>query len=596
MKPKLFTLLLLSFCSSTFAQTNLNEKQLDKSLKALQEATNTVGFSVAIVKGDEVIYAKGFGYADLENKIKVDENTLFAIGSTSKAFTVGLLGIMEEEKSLKFTDSPQKYLPNLKFFNDELNSQITISDMISHRTGLPRHDFSWYLFPSDSKDSLLTRIQFQEPFTGIREQWYYNNFMYLAQGLITEKLTGKSWEDNIKERFFEPLQMSTSNTSIAELQQQRNISKGYVLENFQTNKVTPYYNIAAISPAGSINSSVSEMSNWLRVWLNEGKFNNKQILPKQYIQRAMNPLMLIGGGIADPKFPDQHLNSYGYAWFASSYKGHYRLEHGGNIDGFSANVAFFPTDKIGIVVLTNQDGSALPTLVRNAISDHVLGLKETDWLSYYKERLDQAKAQQKQAQESQASSQIANTTPSHSLVEYTGSYHHPGYGTFKVSYANDSLWARFPREKMYLSHTHYDVFTPYFYRENKIDTASVLGFNVNFQTNDLGEIGAARLKLEPTLDPLSFIRTPQEAAVSVETLNSYTGTYLLSGTELKVTVKDEKLRLFVPGQPEYTLIPTQENEFMIKELTGYKARFEEKEDKLNLLLIQPNGTFTATKK
>ncbi|MBN7812233.1 serine hydrolase [Algoriphagus sp. H41] len=596
MNKPLLTLLFVLCATLTFAQKRLDTKSLEEKLTAIQAATKTVGFSVAIVKGDQVVYAKGFGYSDLENKVPADENTLYAIGSSSKAFTVALLGIMEEEKGLKFTDSPRKYLPELEFHNDELNDQVTILDMVSHRTGLPRHDLSWYLFPTENKDSLLARVKYQEPFTGIREQWYYNNFMYLAQGLITEKLSGKSWEDNIRERFFQPLQMNRSNLSIAELQRQSNISKGYNLENFKTSKVTPYYNIAAISPAGSINSSAKEMGNWVRVWLNEGKLGKTQVLPKSYVAKAANPLMLVGGGIADPKFPDQHLNSYGYGWFTSSYKGHYRMEHGGNIDGFSANVALFPSDSLGIVVLSNQNGSALPNLVRNAISDELLSLEKTDWVGYYQERLEKAKEQQKKSKEDAKSSKVPNTRPSHSLVEYTGKYQHPGYGTFRVEFANDSLWAQFTRERTYLSHTHYDVFALYPVTNGKVDTTSAVGFNVNFQTNDLGDISGADLKVEPTLDPIFFGRSPEKAAVSQETLQGYVGSYLLSGMELKVSVKSEQLMLLVPGQPEYTLIPTKEDEFVIKGLSGYKARFEKTESAFNLVLIQPNGTFTATKK
>ena len=595
MHTKQITFLILFICSSIFAQINLNEKNLEKKLKELQEATKTVGFSVAIVKGNEVIYTKGFGYRDLDKKIKANENTLFPIGSTSKAFTTALLGIMEDEKNLKFTDSPRKYLPELEFYNDELNNNINILDMISHRTGLPRHDFSWYLFPTDDKNELLKRVKYHEPFTGIREQWYYNNFMYLAQGLITEKLTGKSWEDNIRERFFKPLNMSTSNLSIEELKKQSNISVGYTFENFETNKVTPYYNIAAISPAGSINSSAKEMANWVKIWLNEGKFNDTQVLPKNYVEKAINPLMLVGSGISDKQFPDQHLSSYGYAWFISSYKGHYRLEHGGNIDGFSANVSLFPTDKIGIVVLANQDGSALPTLVRNLISDELLSLKKTDWISYYNERVDNIIKQQKENKKKEKDSKVENKKPTHSLTEYTGKYTHKGYGTFQIEIINDSLWANFTREKAFVKHEHYDIFKPYLLKDNKV-SSNDLGFNFNFETNDLGDIEAVKIKLEPTLDPIVFTRIPNIAVISVETLNKYIGSYLLSGIELKVGLKKDDLILFVPGQPEYILNAVNENEFIIKGLSDYKVEFKEKEGKLNLILHQPNGTFSAIKK
>lgn len=594
MQTKLFSLFLVLVSISLVAQTKIDEKQLEKKLKNIQDITKTVGFSVAIIKNNEVVYAKGFGYSDLEQKLKADEKTLYPIGSTSKAFTTALLGIMEEEKDLKFTDSPLKYLPELKFYNEELNNKITILDMICHRTGLPRHDFSWYLFPVDDKNELLSRVKYQEPFTGIRQQWYYNNFMYLAQGLITEKLTGKSWEDNIRERFFKPLAMSRSNLLIEELQKQTNISKGYSLENFETNKVTPYYNIAAISPAGSINSSVIEMANWIKIWLNEGKYNGIQVLPQKYIEKAINPLMLVGNGIGDKQFPDQHLNSYGYAWFTSSYKGHYRLEHGGNIDGFSANVSFFPTDKIGIVVLSNQDGSALPTLVRNIISDEVLGLKKTDWEAFYKEKIQVLKELSKKKKEEEKT--IANTKPSHDLIEYTGNYNNPGYGTFSIAVENDSLFANFTRKKAFLKHSYYDIFKPYEKKNTTVETESSLAILFNFQTNDIGDIASVSLKLEPTLDPIVFERSPANVAVPKEKIDTYVGIYTLSGINVKVFLKDENLILFVPGQPEYTLLPVKENEFVIKGLTGYKAKFETIDSVLNLVMVQPNGTFKAIKK
>ena len=592
MKTKLFLFCALLINSALFSQIKFNEKELDQKLKKLQEATKTVGFSVAVVKGNQIIYSKGFGYKDLEKKLTVDQNTLFPIGSTSKAFTTALLGIMEDEKGLSFTDSPRKYIPELEFYNDNLNNNVTILDMISHRTGLPRHDRSWYLFPTENKDSLLMRVKYHEPFTEMREKWYYNNFMYLAQGIIVERLTGKSWEDNIRERYFKPLQMTTSNLNIEELEASKNISKGYVLENdFINSRVTPYYNIAAISPAGSINSSAKEMSNWLKIWLNKGKFNGVQVLPEAYVAKAINPLMLVGNGIGDAKFPDQHLNSYGYAWFTSSYKGHYRLEHGGNIDGFTANVALFPTDDLGIVILANQDGSLLPTLVRNAISDHLLGLEKTDWVSYYNERLNAVKNRIKEQKKEEEESKITNTQPTHNLVDFRGIYNHKGYGNILIEVKNDSLWASFTREKVYLKHTHYDIFKAYAVRDNKVQMEEGYDFNFNFQTNDLGIISGVNLKLDPTLEPLFFSRTPIEVKIETTELQKFTGSYFLSGVELKVNLKKESLTLNVPGQPEYVLVPIAENEFTIKGLTNYKAVFSGK----NLTLQQPNGTFTAVK-
>ncbi|TXF91765.1 serine hydrolase [Neolewinella aurantiaca] len=568
---------------------------LDEKLEAIREATKTVGYSVAVVRGDKVIYAKGFGYRDLAQQLKADVNTVYPIGSTSKAFTVALLGLMVEEKGLKFSDSPRKYLPELEFYNDDLNANVTILDMVSHRTGLPRHDYSWYLFPTENRDSLLARVKYQEPFTGLREQWHYNNFMYLAQGMITEKLTGKSWEENIEERFFAPLKMVTSSLNIEGLKQQKNAAKGYSLKDFTTNELMPYYNIAAISPAGSINSSVGEMANWLRIWLNEGKLDDTQVLPKSYLLRAVNPLMLVGTGMPDANFPDQHLNSYGYAWFVSSYKGQYRMEHGGNIDGFSANVSIFPANDLGIVVLANQNGSALPALARDIIADEFLGLKATDRVAYYNEMLDKLMEQQKTAKANKLSSRVANTSPSHTLNEYTGVYHHPGYGAFSITLKNDSLWGQLPREKIYLKHLHYDVFETVPVTNGIVADEEDGGLNLNFQANDQGDITGAKIKLEPTLDPISFTRTPTVTEVSSDVLASYAGSYALAGAALKVSLADGGLTLLVPGQPEYTLSPVSKNEFVIKGLPGYKAKFDTTSSPVKLILIQPNGTFSAEK-
>lgn len=198
MRNILITLFAIISISTVLAQQDKRLKGLEKELNEILEATKTPGFTVAIVEGKKIIYAKGFGYRDYENKIPADANTLFAIGSSSKAFTSSILGQLRQEDKISFEESPLKYLPDLKFYNDEMNNNIIIKDLMSHRTGLPRHDYSWYLFPTNNKDSLLLRVQHQEPFTGVRKQWYYNNFMFLAQGVIAESITGKSWEENLK--------------------------------------------------------------------------------------------------------------------------------------------------------------------------------------------------------------------------------------------------------------------------------------------------------------------------------------------------------------------------------------------------------------
>ena len=600
MKNLITTLFLLITITAT-AQSDKRLNGVEKDLNKILEATEAAGFAVAVVDKNRIVYSKGFGYSDLENKIPANGNTLFAIGSTTKAFTSAILGQLRDGDSLSFDDNPRKYLPNLEFYNDELNSNVIIKDLMRHSTGIPRHDISWYLFPTESADSLLTRIKDHEPFTGLRQAWYYNNFMFLVQGEIARKLTGKSWGENIKELFFKPLNMTRSNVSIDELLEKDNKAIGYRTNNDGLNKKLDYYRISGMRAAGSINSSVNEMSKWLITWINNGKYNDDQIIPEAYRNEAMSSQMVVGSALPNEETPDIHFATYGYGWFMTSYKSHYRVEHGGNIDGFSANVAFYPSDSLGIVVLSNQDGSRVPTLVRNTIADRMLKVNKTDWIQRYLDDKNEAEKIQNDSEEEGDQAQVNNTKPSHNLIEYTGNYSLDGYGNFDVLVKNDSLFANFKRMKVWLKHYHYNVFTPYEVKNNVVDTtggvASQLKFN--FTTNLSGDIATANIFLEPTLsDPMPFKRTPNTIDVDEKQLEAYFGEYELGSMVVKVFAKDGTLFAHVPGQTDYELLATAEHKFNLKILDDFKVEFLENDkgeiEAVNF--IQPNGTFKANRK
>jgi len=593
---KVILLLIAITCLNVFiySQSDKRLKGVEKELNEILEITKSAGFAVAVVKGNEIIYSKGFGYRDYENKIPVDNNTLFAIGSSTKAFTSSILGQLRKEDKLSFDESPIKYVPDLKFFNDEMNNSIVIKDLMSHRTGLPRHDWSWYVFPTYDKDSLMRRIEFQEPFTGVRKQWYYNNFMFLTQGVIAERITGKSWEENMYERLLKPLKMTRSNLSIKELRKADNVALGYEIVDEKISKMD-YYRIAGMSPAGSMNSSVNEMSNWLMTWLNKGKFEGNEIIPEAYINEAMSSQMVINGALPDDEFPDIHMATYGYGWMLSSYKGHYRVEHGGNIDGFSADVIFFPSDSIGIVVLANQNGSSVPSLVRNTIADRLINVERTDWIKRYEDRKAEQEDFEVEAEDAPTQKKQA---PQHQPKDFTGFYENLGYGQFEIIVENDSLFAVLPLWKLYLEHKHFDIYNSYKVTDEGIDISDE-GLAFNFQIDNEGEIYNLKLKIEPTLQPLEFIRKPKTIDVEETTLQSYVGKYDLSGTILKTYIKEKNsLYLFIKGQPEYELLPTDKHKFSFKVLDGFKVEFiENKEGEIGeIKVIQPNGTFRAVKK
>ena len=207
----LFPLLFIAF--SGFSQkgktkANTRFSGLDATFNQVLKDWHAAGFAVAVVEKNKIIYAKGFGYRDLGKKLPVDANTLFAIGSCTKAFTASLIGMLQRDGKLDIDKPATSYLPGLKFYNNEMNNNITLRDMLCHRTGLPRHDFSWYLFPTESRDSLVQRIKYMEPTAPIRTVWQYNNFMFMTLGAIDEKLAGSTWERDVKQKIFDPLGMT----------------------------------------------------------------------------------------------------------------------------------------------------------------------------------------------------------------------------------------------------------------------------------------------------------------------------------------------------------------------------------------------------
>ncbi len=572
---------------------------LDTSFARVLNQWHVAGFAVAVIQKDSVIYSKGFGYRDYEKKLPVTPHTLFAIGSCTKAFTASLIGLLQKDGQLDIDKPVRDYLPELKFYNQEMNNTITLRDMMCHRTGLPRHDLSWYLF-STSRDSLLRRIQYMEPSATVREKWQYNNLMFMCQGMVAEKLTGQSWENNIKERFFKPLGMDETVFLVKDLQKSTDHALGYNLKKDSLIREMPYHDIYDIGPAGEVYSSVNDLSTWVRTWINGGKFQGKTILPAAYAVDAMTPQVAEGGGLPSRETPDVFFSTYGLGWMQDSYRAHYRVHHSGHIDGFSAEVSFFPTDSIGIVVLANIDGSQVTTAIRDLVIDRLLHLPYKDWSTDKKAAENQATQAVKTLLASHVSDRKPGTHPSHPLVDYTGIYTNPAYGSFEIILKQDSLFALMGTQTWWLKHYHYDAFDPFNVDpRDGIDTTGGGEAGLLFDSNPAGEIASVRMPLEPALPkPIVFTRSPKIKLLSADQLQKYTGEYVIAGVTIKVYTRGDTLLFFVPGQPEYQLANVGPDKFALKALNGYFAQFvfDEKGIVIGLQAIQPNGTFKATRK
>jgi CubicO group peptidase (beta-lactamase class C family) len=604
MKLKITALLLCAISIRAIAQqTNTKQdarlKDLDSAFEQVLKTWHTAGFAVAVIEKNKVIYAKGFGYRDLEGKLPVTANTMFAIGSCSKAFTATLIGQLQHDNKLDIDKPVRDYYPSLKFFNDVMNNTITLRDMMSHRTGLARFDMSWYFFNTKSTDSLVQRIQYMEPTFGIREKWQYNNFMYAAQGALVEKLTGKSWGDNIKQNIFEPLGMSRSNVTVAEMEKSREVSYGYTIREDNSIKKLPYYHINGMSPAGAINSTVLDMAKWVTAWINNGKYNGKEVIPADFRNEAISSQAILDGSLPSKQRPGIYFSNYGFGWFVDSYNGHYRVEHGGNIDGFSANASFFPSDSLGIVVLSNQTDSKVPAIVRNMISDRILNLTHQDWNNDLKRADDNAHAANDNAYKEKRNAAKHNPA-THPIADYAGLYNHPAFGTMRVFVKGDSLFIKTPVNTLWLRHGNYDNFE-ILEKDAKegIDTNRVFGVTFQFRTSTDGDINGIEAQLEGGLKPFIFARQAEVKEIAASDLPKYTGDYEVAGTSIKVYIKDEKtLYVLVPGQPDYELVPQGDAKFAIKTLNGFYLQFEPQggDKTTSVTFIQPNGSYKAERK
>lgn len=253
--------------------------------------------------------------------------------------------------------------------------------------------------------------------------------------------------------------MHNSTFGVEGLQGKTNVSLGYVSSSNKVEKVA-YYDLAAMSPAGGINSNAHDMGNWLLTWLNMGKYKGRQILPEQYVKEAISPQAVMPRGyLPDEEFPGMYSANYGYGWIISDYKGHYRVEHGGSVDGFRTSVTFFPNEKIGIVVLTNQTDYEPALLIRNTLVDKLLEVKKTDWVDLYLKSQEPSQTQTKTL-ETRTEVKSEATISSQQLKEFVGSYINPGYGKIRIFCEEDSLYTYFRRKKLKVApaSTNQDIF------------------------------------------------------------------------------------------------------------------------------------------
>jgi CubicO group peptidase (beta-lactamase class C family) len=589
MKNRLLNILLIIvfvFSVNAFAQEDLNLNGYEQYVESAMKDWNVKGCAVAIVKNGKIVYTKGFGFRDVKNNLPVTPNTLFAIGSCTKAFTSASVCLLVDEGKMDFDKPVITYYPNFKMQDDYVTTHITVRDLLCHRSGLPRHDFVWYGADNLTRKDVVDGLRYLEPSKGFRETWQYQNGMFGVAGYLVDLVSGDSWENFVAKNIFQPLGMKSSNFSVNESQKSSDFAKPYAERKFEVKEI-PFRNIDAMGPAGSINSNVVDMANWVIMQINGGKFNGNQVVSDGSIRQTQTPIMVVPSPLNDEVF----YNMYGMGWMITSYRGHLRLEHGGNIDGFSASTCFLPRDSIGIVVLTNMDGTTLPSVVRNYAIDKILGLSEIDWSGRLIGDMKKAKEMAKEQEGKKDPNQVEGTMPSHELKAYVGKYEHPAYGTVEITLGDNKLIADLHSMKADLKHYHYDIF-------ETTESDIIPDIKITFYTGIKGDIDRITIPLQTGVKDIEFKKVIETKNVEKSSLEKYVGDYEISGTVTKISIRGgNTMILSVPGQPDYELIPVGENEFNIKDLSGFSVKFTEVSGKITEIIFnQPNGVFTAKRK
>ncbi|HXQ76581.1 MAG TPA: serine hydrolase, partial [Gemmatimonadaceae bacterium] len=390
------------------------------------------GLSIAIVRNDSVIYAKGFGILSAQSRAPVNERTLFEIGSSSKAFTATLVAMFVSDGKMHWDDKLTQYLPEFRMYDAVANEGVTLRDALSHRTGIARGELAW-LGSGISRDEVLHRVRFLKPESPFRSRYSYQNMMFLAAGQAVGKATGSSWDDQVRQRIFVPLGM-TSTVATSRGLANPNVAAPHGVDH-DTVYVKPPFDAENIAPAGAILSSAVDMAQWLRFQLNDGVVAGKRLVSNAALRETHTPQILMGAGAGarEDTASVKRFSSYAMGWMVEDFRNQLSWQHGGNTLGMTAAVGMLPEKKVGVVVLSNMQGAALPMLLEEYVFDRELGAPMKDWSGEAYERSRNQRRRADSLQTVQLAGHPANAQPSIPLSAFAGTYADSLYGEMTVS-------------------------------------------------------------------------------------------------------------------------------------------------------------------
>ncbi len=460
MKRNLYLVgLILALAVSATAQTiDAKIAEIDEYAKAVLATHGGPGMAIAVVKDDKVVFAKGYGTRELGKTLPVDENTVFAIASNTKAFTTASLAILVDEKKIAWDDKVSKYLPAFQMYDLWVTSELTIRDLVTHRVGLDTFsgDLLWYE-TTYSANEMLDRVKFLKPVSSFRTRYGYQNLMFVAAGRVIEKVSGQSWCSFVKQRILDPLGMGRTTCSV------KDVSTNAAFPHNESGgklRVLPKGNVDGADSAAALNSSVADLSRWVRTQLGRGKFEGKQIFSEAQAWQMHQPYL--SQQISEPGWkasPTRHFSGVAMGWFVYDYQGHKIVNHSGGLDGMLSYTVLIPEENAGFVVLTNSESPAFVVMM-NKIRDVLVNAPKRDWNAEAAENIKRSKATAEEEIKKIDATRIANAKPTLTISSYAGTYADKMYGDISVSEENGKLVMRFlpsPNFVADLEHWHYDT-------------------------------------------------------------------------------------------------------------------------------------------
>ena len=448
----------LHLASSAFAQPAALAGFDAAVAKAVQD-WGVPGLAVAVVKDGEVVFSKGYGVRELGKPAAVDTRTLFAIGSTTKAMTVALLGMLVDEKKISWDDPVIKHLPWFQMSDPYVTREITVRDLVTHRAGLGSADYLWYGQPTEPRE-ILRRVRLLPTAYSLRSSFIYQNVMYAAAGAVVEAVSGQRWDEAMRSRIFEPLGMKATIATATTLARQPNVAMPHDVVDGKL-RVIENASVDGVAPAGSVWSNVDDMAKWSAMLIDDGKAGGRVILKPETVQEFFKPQTMVTREAFYPtaRLTKPRWTTYGLGWFQQDYRGRAIDFHTGSIDGMVAIHGLLRDAHLSVVVLANRDHAELRHAIMFNVFDRFIGGESRDWSVELKSLYDglrkEAEAVAKKADEKR----VPGTSPTLELSRYAGTYSDPLYGEVIVTLEGNHLRARYGGALVgTLDHWNYDTF------------------------------------------------------------------------------------------------------------------------------------------